>query len=395
MANADHTSDEPRAFKHWFDRALILELSTSLHQVREDFDTHTFEQDATAGLESLEFMERVTQIADALLAAMPWPTSERMQTLIAALPPTLDHIEGGTVERGYRFWPFGEHIARSGLDDVDASFEAMIALTRRFSSEFAIRPFLQADLQDSLDRLEALVHHPSEHVRRWVSEGTRTRLPWARAVQGLRDAQDRRLSLLDQLRHDPARYVQRSVANHLQDIVKDDLDAGLHTLERWGQEAGLPTRKSDLGWVVRHASRGLLKAGHPRVLRLFGYEPGRIDVEAFALSHDELQAGENLTLSLALHNPTDTAISVRVDYELTGPTRTGRTFAKTFRWKDLTLSPGERAPVEKRHAFAHRSTRKVYTGLHTLRALINGEPSSAHEVWIEGLPGDAPSPRQT
>ncbi|RDV39392.1 hypothetical protein DV096_02105 [Bradymonadaceae bacterium TMQ3] len=384
-------TETPRTpYKLWFDAALVDELATLLSDAHQDFDQALFRREATRGLDTLEFKDRTLHIADAMALAMPWPTAERMQTLIAALPPELPDEEGVT-EKGYRFWPFGEFIARQGLDDVDASFEAMVELTKRFTSEFAIRPFLAADLHGALDRLEALVDHPNLHVRRWVSEGTRTRLPWARGVPGLKKAQPRRLRLLEVLRHDPERYVQRSVANHLQDIVKDDLPTGLDTLERWAADAEASSTQGDLLWIVRHAARGQLKAGHPRVLRIFGFEPGLVSINAFALSHDELKAGDSLALSLNLSNTTDRVLDVRVDYALHGPTKSGRTFAKVFRWSDLELQPGQSQTLQTTHSFAHRSTRKVYTGLHRLEARVNGVPSQSCELWLEGLEGNDPN----
>ncbi|TXD37489.1 hypothetical protein FRC98_07290 [Lujinxingia vulgaris] len=377
-------------YKLWFDAALVDELATLLRAAHEDFDRALFRREATHGLDTLEFKDRTLHIADAMALAMPWPTAERMQTLIAALPPMLPEADG-SVEKGYRFWPFGEFIARQGLDDFDASFEAMTELTMRFTSEFAIRPFLQTKLDESLERLESLLNHPNQHVRRWISEGTRTRLPWASGVRGLKGAQSRRLKLLEALRFDPERYVQRSVANHLQDIVKDDLPTGLDTLERWAADGESNPSEGDLLWVVRHAARGQLKAGHPRVLRIFGFEPGLATIGDFALSHDELKAGDTLTLSVTLHNPTARPLALRVDYALSGPTKSGRTFSKVFRWSDLELGPGQSKTLQTTHSFAHRSTRKVYTGLHRLEAHINGEPSRACEIWLEGLEGNDPN----
>jgi hypothetical protein len=83
---------------------------------------------------------RVGLIADAMKAAMGrLKTHEAMALLVGSMPP-LPKAEGGasaeTDERpiasGYRYWPYGEFIGRYGLDDVDASFEAMVELTQRF-----------------------------------------------------------------------------------------------------------------------------------------------------------------------------------------------------------------------------------------------------------------------
>ena len=69
--------------------------------------------------------------------------------------------------------------------------------------------------------------HDSYHVRRLVSEGTRPRLPWG---IGLTSDPARPLPLLDRLYGDRARFVTRSVANHLNDIGKKTPDAVIDRL---------------------------------------------------------------------------------------------------------------------------------------------------------------------
>ena len=65
---------------------------------------------------------------------------------------------------------------------------AMIALTQRFSAEFAIRPFAKRYPESvNSDLLKLAQTHPSPHVRRWASEGIRPRLPWGRKLRDLID----------------------------------------------------------------------------------------------------------------------------------------------------------------------------------------------------------------
>lgn len=258
---------ERKAFKHWFDAVLIRQLSDRLRAAEPRFAQARFVRAAGRGLDALEMMGRVGQIADAMQIALPGPTAVNLQALTTSLPP-IAPSDRGITGYGYILWPYGEFIARHCLDDVDASFAAMVALTQRFSAEFAVRPFLAEDPDGMLDRLGALVAHESEHVRRWVSEGTRTRLPWGKRVPALESRLEQRLDLLAALRRDPSRYVQRSVANHLGDILKDDRSRGLDCLDAWSREDHPAT-----GWIVRHAARTVLKQGDPRALALFGQAP--------------------------------------------------------------------------------------------------------------------------
>src|SRR3546814_19529434 len=80
-------------------------------------------------------MERVRHIADALHPALPGDYAARLDVL-RAMAPRLTH--------GFQAIAITEYVARHGLDDFDASMEALADLTRFGSAEFALRPFLAA-----------------------------------------------------------------------------------------------------------------------------------------------------------------------------------------------------------------------------------------------------------
>lgn len=370
MADAADDENEHKALKHLFDEALVDDLARRLRAVDRRFDGKKLAAHAKPGLASLEMIARVGQIAEALHVALPRPTSAAMATLTASLPPVAEGPDA-TVTGGYRFWPYGEYILRHGGDDPDASFAAMIALTQRFSSEFAIRGLLASDLDGTLARLAALVSHPSHHVRRWVSEGTRSRLPWAKKVPALTAAVDARLALLAKLRHDDVRYVQRSVANHLQDILKDDPVRGKRALVAWAKE-GHP----GLLWICKHAARGLLKAGDAEALALFGYAPRDIAFAARALRVSPRRAslGDTVTLTATIDasGKAKQAGTARVDFALVSPTKTGKRARKVFRLTEASLLPGESFDVRKTYTFVHRTIRRVVAGEHTFELLVNG-----------------------
>jgi 3-methyladenine DNA glycosylase AlkC len=368
---------ERRAFKDYFDGDLVRRVGGWLREAEPRFDHAGFVRRASRGLGSLEMMGRVGHIADAMRAALPGPTAVVVRALVASLPPPAQSDDGIT-DYGYALWPYGELIARHGLDDVDASFAAMVELTQRFSSEFAVRPFLAADPDDLLDRLEALITHESEHVRRWVSEGTRTRLPWGKRVPALEARLGRRLTMLGALRRDPSRYVQRSVANHLGDVLKDDRERGLECLEAWAAEDDART-----AWIVRHAARGPLKEGDPRALALFGHAPSADLSARLSARPKRLVVGETVTLTAHVTNTGEQSHSARADYRLESPGAGARPIAKTFRLADLELGPGERAERAVRHAFVPRTIRAVRPGVHRFVLLLNGLEAARADVRID------------
>ena len=371
---------ESKAFKDYFDDGLVDDLAGWLTDVAPLFDALTFKDLACDGLVELEMKARVRQIADAMEATLPGTTPQRMGWLIEALPPVRsDHDDTAEpISGGFRLWPFGAFIASTGLDDFTASFDAMVELTQRFTSEFALRPFLAADPVDALDRMERLLDHESHHVRRWVSEGTRSRLPWAKKIDALIDHQERRLAFLAALRHDESRYVQRSVANHLQDILKDDEPRGIQVIRSWASE-----RQESTNWIIRHASRNLLKAGHPDILEVFGYAPGMAKVRSFSASPKVATTGDTISLRAVIENTSDTATTLRVDVAMKAPTKTGKISRKVFRWADRTLAPGETTTLTKSYDLIHRSTRKVYPGTFLFAPIVNGEEGPPASVCVD------------
>ncbi len=365
-------------FKDWYNLELIEDLAERFDAAFAKFPRRRFVELASEGLEDLEMMDRVRLIASAMEATFPKPTSVALGGLQECMGLALDQTgdDAAPVTSGYALWPFGEFIGKIGLDDWQASWSAMDQLTQRLTSEFAVRPFLAADLARCLELFRKRLDHPSHHVRRWISEGTRTRLPWAKAVPELRRAVRERLELLEYLKDDPSLYVRRSVANHLQDILKDDLELGLEVVERWFQSPD-----PGVAWVVRHACRGLLKAGHPGVLALYGWDRS-VGLEEFRVEPQQVLLGQKVWMQARFEAKNPEPCAVRLDYSLEGPTPSGRRFRKVFRWTELILKSEDIVELEKFHSMVERSTRKLPEGDYQFRLLVNGQPSQEQRIRL-------------
>ncbi len=101
------------------------------------------------------------------------------------------------------------------------------------------------------------------HVRRLSSEGIRPRLPWARKLdQFIRDPKPI-LPILENLRQDESLFVKKSVANNLNDILKDNYDIGFKVLKKWSDSQNTNTQL-----IIKHALRNELKKGNLEAKRL-------------------------------------------------------------------------------------------------------------------------------
>ena len=130
----------------------------------------------------------------------------------------------------------------------------------------AIRPYITGYPERTLSILCEWASDDNHHVRRLVSEGIRPRLPWTSQLPDFIADPSPVLDMLELLKNDESQYVQKSVANNLNDITKDHPDLVLERLTRWNQNASDGTR-----WIIRHALRPLIKQGDPAALALLGY----------------------------------------------------------------------------------------------------------------------------
>jgi 3-methyladenine DNA glycosylase AlkC len=225
-------------------------LSRSLARSCPSFDARSFEA-ALSRCTADTLMRKAEQIASAIWTHLPHPFERAAEPLVGSFGPKLD----GTEHFGFgvlRYLPHALLVRDRGLASFDAAMHVQQELTQRFTAEFSMRPFLAAEWRRTLDVLTRWASDPDPHVRRLVSECTRSRLPWATRVDALRNGPAEVVELLDALKDDPVRYVQRSVANNLADVLKDDRARGLAIHARWSTDAPDSRR-----WLLRHATRYL------------------------------------------------------------------------------------------------------------------------------------------
>ncbi|MGQ3004004.1 MAG: DNA alkylation repair protein [Hydrogenophaga sp.] len=368
-------------FKNLIGPATVANAGHHLRRAWPTFDRKRFEAQAATGLEQLEFKARAMQLADALEATLPDDFNAACELLEASLaPPLAMDAQGEPLKLGeardehgiggWALWAVGEFVARRGVADEAAARRGLAclhAVTQRFTAEFAIRPLIQRHPALAFDTLGQWVNDPSAHVRRLVSEGSRPRLPWGLRLQALVLDPAPTLPLLRALQDDPSSYVRRSVANHLNDIAKDhpDLVAG------WVRDhlIDAPDARNAL---LRHASRGLIKAGHAPTLAAWGLGSGLQGEATLALTAKRAAVGGEIGLRVQLRSSARQPQSLVVDYAVHHVRANGSASPKVFKGWKLTLAPGEERALEKRHSLKPVTTRTLYPGTHLIDLRVNG-----------------------
>lgn len=359
-------TDAPK-LKDFFTTEVVRGIGERLATQHNPFAVHTYVDRVLAPsgqppFAELEFTERSRRIADAIEEIAALEPVALFDLLTRSLPPELDGTED-TLNDGFSLWPYGEVIARHGAAFPTEGLDACYELTKRFTSEFAIRPILAA-WPDALTTVASWVTDPNEHVRRLVSEGTRPRLPWA---QRLLLPVDEVLAFLTELRADPSLYVRRSVANHLNDLAKDHPDKIIELLAGWHKEGTVETQ-----WIVRHALRNHLKAGTPEALAIFGYKPPKVDIADLQITPTKVSIGESVTAHFTIESTNKSEQLLMIDLVMGYVKANGSTSPKVFKFREFTLAGGASDEATKRFDMVVRSTRKLYPGVHTLTVRVNG-----------------------
>ncbi|WP_232666315.1 DNA alkylation repair protein [Pseudonocardia sp. TRM90224] len=336
---------------------------------------------SAAALSPLALGARVRLAADALVADCGEGFAAVAAVVRAALPdPSFT---------GWMIWPVTEAVATAAVveaaaDDgpaFDDGLALLAELTPRLTAEFALRTFLNADLDRTLAVVEKWVAHPDEHVRRLASEGTRTRLPWARQVPELNRRPDATLPILEALYADPAEYVRRSVANHLNDLSRLDPALAVAVADGWLARPAESTPR-----VVRHAMRTLVKKADPGALALLGFPPAPdVAVGAPQLVAGVVALGDELEFSVELVNNGAAEARLVVDYVVHYRKAAGSLAPKVFKLTSRTLAPGERVVLAKRHSFRPVTTRRHYPGEHAVEVQVNGARSGRVTFDVVGI----------
>lgn len=238
--------------KDYYDVPYLEELAAKISAVTSEFNEKIFFESTKSTVESLEFNQRQELIAKALYEAF---TVDYKQVLIIFTKLLGKELRGnsGAFTEGWWLWPFGKYVEMYGDEYFEESIDFSKELTKRFTSEYCMRPLIKKYPEKSLEILRGWSKDEHERVRRLSSECLRIRLPWAKKLFTALEYFDEYFEILSNLKDDKDKYIQKSVANNLNDLYKEDADKFYFIIDAWKKES--PSKECE--WIIKHGSRNV------------------------------------------------------------------------------------------------------------------------------------------
>lgn len=244
-----------KQLKLWFDKDLAELLADKILELQPGFDKNSFVKTVVSGIDALELKDRVELFADELYRTLGEDYEKNISLLTKILGPENEN-ETGMFKEFYWIMPIAKYVEKYGLNDFEISMNMILEITKRNTSEYTIRSFIEKYTAETMSYMVEWSKNENKHIRRLASEGGRPRLPWAGKLQLFIDDPDPLIPILENLKDDQSKYVQKSVANCLNDVLKDNPDIAKSIIQVWSKN---PTKERK--WIIKHALRNLLKKG--------------------------------------------------------------------------------------------------------------------------------------
>ena len=367
-------TDKPTAFKNWINSDVVNTMATEIASVYKSFDQKEFSKVAHE-FAPLELKDRVLMITRALKDYLPSEYDKALKIIVQVMKRNK--------LKGFSLWPFSEYIGQHGLEHFDESMQAMHLLTQKFTSEFAIRPYFIKDASQVLSYFKKFAHDENEHVRRWVSEGSRPLLPWGLRLSVFVENPHLTLELLEILKFDEALYVRKSIANHLNDISKHHPKVVIDTISSWIRSCP-PEHADKMAWIKRQGLRTLIKKGHPGALKLMGVGgETKIKVGNLVLNKERFKLGDKIEFSFVISSESKKEQKLVVDYLIHFVKSNGSLAHKVYKLKSCHIKAGEKISFKKSHSLKPIATMKWYRGEHAISVQVNGKAYSKKKWFFD------------
>lgn len=352
------------ALKDLYDKQFVSELNIIIAENLPGFKPAPFTKSIfNAEWQQLELKQRMHHIKAMLHEILP-PDFAKAAPILKGITTSIKKLHGDGMSFLYMFLP--EYVATYGLKHYKQSVQLLEQITQVTSAEFAVRPFIIQYPVAMMQQMEVWSKHKSLYVRRLSSEGCRPRLPWGIGLPAFKKDPASVLPILENLKNDSAETVRRSVANNLNDIAKDHPELVLSLIKKW------QGKSKNTDWIIKHGSRTLLQQGNLAAMSHFGNHKIKSARIQNLISGKSVKIGNTLQFQFdILHNEKQPVI-MRVDYAIYYVKSAGKLSKKVFRLREGNFEPGKKYTITKNQHFKDLTTRKHFTGAHSLSIIVNG-----------------------
>lgn len=366
-----------KSLKNLYNQAVVEDIATRIATAYKPFKRDAFVAEIMRQLLSLEFKARALCISAALRKYLPQNYAEAIRILLQSMGN--DNDSGGIEGMGgFRYLPFLNFIEKYGLDNPELSMKTLPQMTKYFSGEFAIRPYVLLHRDLALTAANQWSKDQDWRIRRLASEGMRPRLPWGLRLKELVVDPTPILPILDRLFNDPHPVVRRSVANSLNDISKDHPGLAVQIATRWLKE----NDTAEVRQTVSHGLRTLRKKGDKATSDLLGFAHGvEVQLIAFVLEKESVTVGETIGFNVTLVSEEEQSIRLVVHYAVHHQRKNGTIAPKTFKLAERDIKSGEKITLSGKHSFKEITTRRYYPGEHKIEIIVAGV-SCGKKVFI-------------
>lgn len=258
------------------DAGRLAALNSGAEPARNLAECLAVDQAALArnSLPALGFGTAAEAVAQVAQAGKPLGISRQMATIaeaaigvLTALPERSAVIDAMAAHPSDTVRSWGAFAA--GRIDPDIPLAARLEAMRRFAADghfgvrewawLAVRPYIARDVAGAIGILVSWTADPDPNIRRFAVESTRPRGVWCEHLKILKENPGLAEPLLTPLNADPARYVQDSVANWLNDASKSQPRWVVRLCDDWrAQSDSGSTRR-----IIERALRTLRKKPVP------------------------------------------------------------------------------------------------------------------------------------
>ncbi|KAL4448744.1 hypothetical protein ABPG74_012833 [Tetrahymena malaccensis] len=388
-------------------KEIVSQIGQQIKKSYSPFDNKAFlNQVFNDEWDSKRIKECVQHVSECVHQTLNLPYSQSLAILLDA---------NKRLEYTYSHLMFPYYVELYGQNNFHESMNALKEFTKTSTSEFAIRHFILQNEQEAMKYMYEWSKDSNFHVRRLASEGCRPLLPWSFKIPQYVKDPTPIIPILENLKQDPQIYVQKSVANNLNDISKNHPELILQICNSWSKINDQSTK-----FILKRACRTILKQGNQEALNLFGVASNEsITVKnlninqkkvkigtSFSFSFDiedtefasknqsqQLRTRKNIPINSDYENRDDSDSEenkniqqnqiiqnkdqkyqkmLRIEYKIDYLKKNGSYSPKVFIFRGQYALQKEKVSFEGFQNVEQIVTRKHYPGLHYLSIIVNG-----------------------